>query len=314
MHGAAQPGAVVAAPVQDRRDVDDAVAGTQMGLHGVRQRPAVVLQQEPVLAVGVDAHVRTRHDPQHVVVVQRDVPLNVGRPVLDDVVDVAAQGRGVDRVDVAVPVGRAVVAHRAAHHHQLGGARVLDTQQPVGHRAQPVAGPDLDRRRAAPVHLRAELARQVQARLPRGLPHAAGRVAGCALGGPHRPLPLHEDLVGAAYLGESALLDHLRHDQIAVAQKALAIDVRRETVPRGSVSCCHGSVPPRPVSGGHDRAGFPQPDAAMVPVTNHRWSCSRSRSRIRRWAASDHRSSSSSGSRSRSKSCPSPVPGYSTSL
>ena len=314
VHGATQPGAVVAAPVQDGRDVDHAVAGTQMGLHGPRKRAAVILQQQPVLLVGVHADVRARHDPQHVVVVERDVPLDVGGAVLDDVVDVAAQGCGVDRVNVAVPVGGAAVAHRAAHHHQLGGAGVLDAEQPVGHRAQPVAGPHLDRRRAATVDLRAELPRELQARLRGGLPPAAGRIVGPTFVGPHRPLALHQDLVGAAHLRKPCRLDYLRHDQVSLAEKPLAIDVRGETVTRGSVSCSHGSAPPRPVSGRHVRVGFHQPEAAIVLVTNHRCNCSRSWSRTSRWAASDHRSSTSSGSASRSKSCPSPVPRYSTSL
>ena len=99
-----------AAPVQDRQDVDHPVPGLQMGLHGVRQRHARVGAELRVLLRGVEPHVAAGHHPQHVVRVQGDVPLHVARPVLQDVLVVAAQRRRDRRVHVAVPFGRSMVA------------------------------------------------------------------------------------------------------------------------------------------------------------------------------------------------------------
>ena len=215
-----------AAPMQDRQDVDHPVPRMQMGLHGVRQRHARVGAELRVLLRGVEPHVAARHDPQHVVRVQGDVPLHVARPVLQDVLVVAAQRRRDRRVHVAVPFGRAVVAHRVAHHHHLGDRRVRQVEQGAGDAVRALAQPHLHRPGRAPVDpLRERRPAQVQPRLAMGLPHASGGGSLSARFRPDATLHVHQPFVGFPHRVQVAGRDDPAHDQIALIQEAVTIDL-----------------------------------------------------------------------------------------
>jgi hypothetical protein len=88
--------------------------------HGraARQRLAVVGSQRRDLPRAVRPGVRARDDPEDVVVVQRDVPLDEGVAVRQGVAADPAERGLVVRVHVAVPVRRAGVPLRAAHQHE----------------------------------------------------------------------------------------------------------------------------------------------------------------------------------------------------
>ena len=129
VQGAAQFTAVVAAPVQQVVDVDDAVAGLEFYRLAVGQGHAGVFEQLFVFGLGVEAAVAAGHHPEHLVVVERDIPLQIFGAVFQKVGLQGAHGRHVDGVDIAVPIGRAVVALRAAHHYHAGRAGVFRNAQ-----------------------------------------------------------------------------------------------------------------------------------------------------------------------------------------
>ena len=56
-----------------------------------------------------------RHNPQHVIIVQRDIPLDIAGGVCHQVRLQTVQGRLFHGVNVAVPVRVTVVAYWAAH-------------------------------------------------------------------------------------------------------------------------------------------------------------------------------------------------------
>ena len=82
VNGAPQLCTVIAAPVEDGSDVDHAIAAIQMRLNTAGQRDTRIRQQLIVLLFGVNAPVAAGHDPQHIVIVEGDVPLNISRPIL----------------------------------------------------------------------------------------------------------------------------------------------------------------------------------------------------------------------------------------
>ena len=77
MDRSAQIGAIVAAPVQDEVGVDHAVAGFELDRYASGKGLARVLRQLAVLRFGVRPAMTARDNPQDVVVVERDVPLNI---------------------------------------------------------------------------------------------------------------------------------------------------------------------------------------------------------------------------------------------
>jgi hypothetical protein len=62
-----------------------------------------VIAERRVLLGGGRADVRLRHDPEHVVIVKRQVPLDVAWAVLLDVVRVRVQRGAALRIEVPVP-------------------------------------------------------------------------------------------------------------------------------------------------------------------------------------------------------------------
>ena len=246
-------GQVGASPVQDRQDVDHAVARLQVGLHGVRQRHARVGAELRVLFRGVAPHVAAGHDPQHVVFVQGDVPLHVAGAVLQDVLVVVPQRRRDRRVHVAVPLGRPVVGYRVAHHHHLGYRRVRQIEQGAGHAMRALVQPDLHGpRRAAVDALRERPPAQVQPRLAVGHPHPPRGLAVRAGLRPDSALHVHQPLVSLAHRVQVAGRDYPAHDQVALLKEAAAVDP----------PFAHGVSFPRPalqVNGGRDgsRAALP---------------------------------------------------------
>ena len=125
MDGAAHPGAVVASPMQHVVDVHDRVAGVQLDRDAAGQGAPRVVGQRPVFDVGVEPPVAAGYNPEYIVVVEGDVPLQIFGAVLQQVLLQAGQRRHVDRVDVAMPRGRAMIAYRAAHQHHAGHRRRL---------------------------------------------------------------------------------------------------------------------------------------------------------------------------------------------
>ena len=96
VNGSPHLGAVIAAPVENREDIDDAVTGFKMSLHASGQRAGRVCQHYLVLFGRVQPQMTARHHPQDAVVVERDVPLDVARASFDDVIDIALERRSVD--------------------------------------------------------------------------------------------------------------------------------------------------------------------------------------------------------------------------
>ena len=124
MDDAPQLGAVVTGPVQDGVDIHHAVAGLELDLHPARERRAPVLPEFAVLLGRVQAAMTAGHDPQHVIVVQRDVPLYVARSIGQQVRLQASQRRLILRLDIAMPQIRPVVGHRIAHEKHRDWCRV----------------------------------------------------------------------------------------------------------------------------------------------------------------------------------------------
>ena len=217
---AAQRGQVLAAPVQQHVAVDQAVAGGKLDLLSARQRHVRVAQELPHLRVGLRTGVAARYHPEDGVVVQGDVPLQHGRPVAHEGALDALDRRLTDGVHVPVPVGVAVVDDRAAEHLHLRDQR-LGLHQPAADPQGVLAQQELDRGRGGRLHREI----QAQARLPRGLPVAAGRIIGGALFRPHELLPLQRRLEIPAGLREPVGRNDPLQMQEALLHEAVTVDV-----------------------------------------------------------------------------------------
>ena len=77
-----QSARVEAAPVHDEIRVDDGVTRVEINLHTPGQLHQWIEQQLTALLLAVGAAVTARHEPQHIVVVEGDVPLYVARHVV----------------------------------------------------------------------------------------------------------------------------------------------------------------------------------------------------------------------------------------
>ncbi len=81
MHCAPTRGAVVATPMQDEIGIDDTIAGAEFDLQRPRQRTPGILGEVLVLLRRIGSPMTARHDPQHIVIVQCQIPLQVARTV-----------------------------------------------------------------------------------------------------------------------------------------------------------------------------------------------------------------------------------------
>ena len=219
--GAAQGGAVVAAPMQEEVDVDDSVAGGQLDRHAPGQGHARILLELAVLLGGVEAPVASRHRPEDDVVVERDVPLQVPGAVLHEVPLQHRHRRHVEGVDVAVPGRGAVVPRRAAHQHHAGDRRPLrHAQELAGDPESVFPLPELDRGRG----------RRVDQALVVAEPRLRPRLPGVGvLGGPERLLALDQGfelLPQAVELGGG---DDVAKDDETVIEQFLTVDFHEAT-------------------------------------------------------------------------------------
>ena len=77
-----QSARVEAAPVHDEVRVNDGVTRAEINLHAPGQLHPWIEQQLTALLLVVGAAMTARHDPQHIVVVERDIPLHIARHIV----------------------------------------------------------------------------------------------------------------------------------------------------------------------------------------------------------------------------------------
>ena len=166
------------------------------------------------------------HHPENAVVVERQIPLHVTRPILQDVFVVALQRRGVGRIEVAVPaamISRFVVPYRVAHEHHFGDSGVFHAQQAAADALHVLVQPTLDRADSLRIDLAGQRL-QIEAGLGTGLPGAAGRVLRSPLARPDHFLPLDEQFIGPPQVGQLMRRNDLPQDHISLFQKLIAVD------------------------------------------------------------------------------------------
>ena len=110
MNRAPQFGAIVASPVEDGQDVDNTVACGKVRLNAIGKGYTRVCPQHFVFLCGVEPCVAAGDDPQHIVIVKGEVPLHVSGAILNDVLYIALYRCPERWIEVAMPVGGAMVA------------------------------------------------------------------------------------------------------------------------------------------------------------------------------------------------------------
>ena len=235
--GAAQPGGVVAAPVQDHVAVGDPVAGFELDRDAARHRRPGVEAPLRVLRPGVAAPVAARHHPQHVVVVEGDVPLQEGRPVGEHVLLQAAQRRQAGRGDVAVPAGASHPDRGAAEHgeHPRAGDRRPHEPPADAHGGLPEAEVDDVGRRHVDDLVDGDAGLLCQLPLP------ARRVSRLALLPPDLLLALQQPLAAIAHARKLAAGDDSAEDDESLLEQFLRIGVHPAAFTRRG--CGRGRVP-----------------------------------------------------------------------
>ena len=208
--GAPGPGAVVATPVQDRVRIDHAVARVQFDLDAAGQRLPGILIQAAVLFVRVRSAVAFRYDPEHVVVVEGDVPLEVSGRVVQQVVLKTPKRRLVDGVYVPVPRRRPAVGHRVAHEHETRVARGFRVHDAPADAHGVLVEAESHRIGRIPVHEGFEM----QPGLVAGFPLPAGRIVRFSFPGPDLPLAVHHALEAVPQGAEPVGGNHpSKHDE-----------------------------------------------------------------------------------------------------
>ena len=118
-----------------------------MGLDAVRQRDGWILLNLRILCRRIPASMTAGHHPEHVIVVERDVPLQVARTAFDDIIGVTLERCGFRGIEISVPtpvIRGAVVADGAAHEHHLGRCGVGYAQQGTADAVDIFGQPGLD--------------------------------------------------------------------------------------------------------------------------------------------------------------------------
>ena len=77
MKCASQPGAIVAAPVQQVVDIHNAIARCKFHRNTIRQRNSPILKQLAIFRVRIAAAMTAGYHPKHAIIVERDVPLQI---------------------------------------------------------------------------------------------------------------------------------------------------------------------------------------------------------------------------------------------
>ncbi len=165
-------------------------------------------------------------DPEHIVVVKREVPLHVTGTGFQDVVGVAFQGGRIRGIHVPVPFGRAVVLLRAAHQHHFGESRVFITKELAAEAVHFLVQPDFHGRSGPFVDFMDQWGLvHLQARLPVAFPPASGRLVGSPLSNPDGFLVLDQDFIGFAKGVQVFDRNDVAHDQVTLFQESVSIDV-----------------------------------------------------------------------------------------
>ena len=215
MDGPSQLRAVVAAPVEDRIGVADAVTGFELHGDTVRQWHRAVGEQLLVLGLGVWPPVRAGHDPEHGVIVQRHVPLYHTRRIFAQIALQPRQRRLIDRVDVPVPARGTAIFHRAAHQEEADGRRIFAAHQLTTHAHRVRVQREVDgirRRFIDDLIVR-------QPRLSARFPDTAGWIIRLCLARPDRLLALHKRCEASPQLIQHVRWNAFGNDGVSIIEK-----------------------------------------------------------------------------------------------
>ena len=194
----------------DEIGIDDAVSGIEGHGDAAGQRRLRVFGHLPLFGLGVDAQMAARHDPEHIVVVERDVPLHVARPVRAQIFSQAFHRSLGCGLKVAVPAGAAgVVVHGVAHQHHFGDSQLGRADKLLGDAQRALVQPQFNGIGSRSVD---QLLYVREPRLLVGLPHAPRRIVRLALARPDCLLPFDEDLVALANRVQLFGRDHVAKD------------------------------------------------------------------------------------------------------
>ena len=255
---AAQLGGVVAAPVDQEVAIDHTVPGPQLNRDTAGYLLHSVCRQLGVFLRGIQAPVAAGDHPQHVVIVQRHVPLGIAGAVLQEVGLEGFQRSHVYRMHVAVPAGTTrMIAHRAAHHHHLRHVRHRVTEQLAGNVESPVGNPEvLDDVGGLLVNQPRSL--HHHAGLASRFPLAARWIAGLSLACPDDLLPLQDGLTAGAHGVELVRRNDPGDDQIALVHEQVSVYAHVRTLPRGSLTGIIGPTRSIPLRNAYPQPGRPK--------------------------------------------------------
>ncbi len=159
--------------------------------------------------------VTLRHDPEHVVVVEGDVPLEITGRVVQQVVLETPQRRLVDGVYVPVPRRRSAVGHRVAHEHEPRVARGFRAHDAPADAHSVLVETEGHRIGRVPVHEGLE----IQPGLVAGFPRSARWIARFPFPGPDIPLAVHHALEAVPQGTEPVRGNHpTKHDETVFEQ------------------------------------------------------------------------------------------------
>ena len=161
-----------------------------------------------------------RDNPEHVIIVEWDVPLDVARPVSLHVELQPLQRRIESRTCVPVPASGTAVANGTAHQEHCVQADVASSKELAA------CTPGLGKKEVESVG--GGLVNQLvedQAGLVMGLPDAAGRVVRPTVASPNLSLPVYQCLIAGPETVQLGRRDDIAQDDIALLLNFIGIDL-----------------------------------------------------------------------------------------